>query len=334
MNMKNDKVIGFDLIRAFAVFFIFFAHIINKQSHNETILLIWRSISPGLTMSLLGFISAYLLTTKYNSFDGEFFIKRFSRIYSSLIICLFAITILHLILSYDVVNQHSILHFMGLSFFMELFKVSNKSSLGAGLWFITIINIMYLLLPLISTIYKHKHSKIHLLLIVVLCLCLDKMMYGTSSAWNVVIAFNIGCYIGLNLKIETLSKKPLILYLIASLILLLICGLATSRIVPYEIRGFLFPFYPFIVAPLIYKIGNSMIGLAQQLVSWFSSISYEVYIIHFYFINKYFSDLFPSIKSIFLQISIAFLIVLPLAFIFSRTGSWLSRITNKYLISK
>ncbi|MCP4266708.1 MAG: hypothetical protein GY777_14250 [Candidatus Brocadiaceae bacterium] len=74
--MRNDKVIGFDLIRAFAVLFVFIAHIIDKQSHNETTLLVVRSISPGLTMSLLGFISAYLLTTKYDLFDGTFLGKK------------------------------------------------------------------------------------------------------------------------------------------------------------------------------------------------------------------------------------------------------------------
>ena len=118
-----NKIIGFDFIRAFAIFFVFIAHILNKQSHNPIVLLIERTISPGLTMSVLGFISAYILTSKYKEFDGSFYVKRFSRIYSSLIICLSLITVLHIFLSYDVINQHSIIHFLGLSFFMGLFQV-------------------------------------------------------------------------------------------------------------------------------------------------------------------------------------------------------------------
>jgi len=83
--MDQNKINGFDFIRAFSIFFIFIAHIIDKQCDNQTILLIGRAISPGLTMSMLGFISGYLLSSKYKtSFDGIFYIKRFSRIYSSL----------------------------------------------------------------------------------------------------------------------------------------------------------------------------------------------------------------------------------------------------------
>ena len=294
--MKN--IIGFDFIRAFAIFFVFIAHILNKQSHNSIILLIERSISPGLTMSVLGFISAYLLTSKYKKFNGSFYVKRFSRIYSSLIICLSLITVLHLFLSYDVINQHSIIHFMGLSFFMELFQVTNKSSLGGGLWFVTIIIIMYLLLPLMCQFYTHKYKKIHLLIIIFCCLFFNKVMYGVASSWNVAISFNIGCFIGLNSNIKDFFNKSLAYYALATCVLLVLSGLATSKIIPYEIKSLLLPFYPFCAIPMLYKIGNKITGAFKASIVWFSSISYEVYILHFYFINDKFSDIFPSIKSI------------------------------------
>ncbi len=178
--MKQNKIAGFDFIRAFAIFFVFMAHIINKQCDNQIILLIERGISPGLTMSLLGFISGYLLTRKYQkSYDGRFYIKRFSRIYSSIFICLTTVVIMHIMLGYDVINQHSIIHYMGLSFFIELLQVENKSSIGSGLWFITIIIFMYLLLPIISYIYCHKNKIYHLLFVVVVCLFLNHVMYST-----------------------------------------------------------------------------------------------------------------------------------------------------------
>jgi len=332
MNKTENKIIGFDFIRTFSIFFVFMAHILNKQSHNDIVLLIERSISPGLTMSVLGFISAYLLTSKYDTFNGSFYVKRFSRIYSSLITCLSVITILHLILSYDVINQHSIIHFIGLSFFMELFQVTNKSSLGAGLWFITIINFMYLLLPLICQIYTHNYNKVHLFIVVVLCLFFDEVMYGTASGWNVVIAFNIGCYVGLNSNIEVFTKRSLFFYLFTTSILLLFSGLATLEIIPYKVRALLLPWYPFFAVPLLYKIGNRIKGLFKAVIIWFSSISYEVYILHFYFINKNFSDIFPTINSIYLQILIAIIIVLPLAYITSRIGIYIGDLINKYLI--
>jgi peptidoglycan/LPS O-acetylase OafA/YrhL len=332
LKAHNNRIEGFDFIRAFAIFFVFLSHIIVKQSHDELILLIIRSISPGLTMSALGFISAYLLVSKYNVFDGNFYVKRFSRIYSSLLVCLFAITILHKALSYDVINQHLIIHYMGLSFFLDLLSIPNKSSIGIGLWFVTIINIMYLLLPLARVIYRHKYSKAHLFIIILLCMFLNKFMYNAGSAWNVVMAFNIGCYIGINSNIEIFTQKSLLYFLFTTLLLLLLSALATLKILPHEVRNFLLPLYPFFAIPLLFKIGSSLKGRTKIVVAWFSSISFEVYILHFYFINEAFSDLFPAIDSIFFKIFMAIIIVLPLSYIFAKIGIFFGKTINEYLL--
>lgn len=329
-----NKILGFDFVRAFAIFFVFMAHILDKQSHSSVVLLVIRSISPGLTMSVLGFISAYLLTSKYKEFNSAFYVKRFSRIYSSLIICLSLITILHIFLSYDVINHHSIIHFMGLSFFLGLFQVTNISSLGAGLWFVTIIIIMYLFLPLITQIYKHRYKKIHLIAVILICLFFCKIMDGVTSALYVVIAFNIGCFVGINSNIEKFTKKSLAYYTLTTGFLLILSGLATSKILPVEIRGLLVPFYPFFAIPMLYKIGNSLNGFFKSGIIWFSSISYEVYILHFYFINDNFSDIFPTIKSSILQIIIAIIIVLTLACFVSKIGLNVGDLIKKYLFSQ
>ena len=325
MHDKENKMVGFDFIRAFAIFFVFMGHIFGDK-------LIIRSLSPGLTMSVLGFISAYLLTSKYETFNGSFYVKRFSRIYSSLVVCLFFITLFHLFLSYDVINQHSIFHYMGLSFFMELFNVTNKSSLGTGLWFVTIIILMYLLLPLKCILYRHKYSTVHLIAVILLCLFFNKVMSGTASSWNVVMSFNIGSYIGINSNIKTFTQKSFVFYLFTTLFILLLCGLATSKIIPYEVRNFLLPLYPFLAVSLLFKIGDSLRGCIEKIVIWFSSVSYEVYILHFYFINKNFSDIFPNIASKYLQFLIALIIVLPFAHIFSKFAVFISSSINTYLL--
>lgn len=80
----NKRIEGYDFIRSVAILVVFLGHILNKQATNETVLLTFRSLSPGLTMSLLGFISAALLSVKEHEF-GTFMIKRFTRIYISLL---------------------------------------------------------------------------------------------------------------------------------------------------------------------------------------------------------------------------------------------------------
>ena len=334
MARNDNRIAGFDFIRAFAIGFVFLGHIISKQSQNDIAKLLFSSLSPGLTMSVLGFISAYLLVLKYDNFDGSFYVKRLSRIYSSLVVCLLTIVLFHAILSYDVINQHSIVHFLGLSFFMDLLQVENTSSIGIGLWFITTIIILYLLLPLLCIVYRHKYAKIHLIVAIVSCICLNKIMYGCMSAWNVAMAFNIGCYVGLNSNIQQITKKSFYYFLFSTLFILILNGLSTSKILPYETRGFLLPFYPFFAVPLIYKIGNILKGRIKSSVIWFSSISYEVYILHFYFINENFSYIFPSVNSIYLKILIAVIIVLPLAHLLSKIGGFIGKQINNYLLSE
>jgi hypothetical protein len=59
----GNRIEGYDLIRSFAILTVFLGHILAKQT-TGWVHLAFCSLSPGLTMSLLGFISAALLSTK------------------------------------------------------------------------------------------------------------------------------------------------------------------------------------------------------------------------------------------------------------------------------
>lgn len=336
MKQDQSRAIGFDFIRSFAILFVYLAHILNKQCDNSIVLLIGKSISPGLTMSVLGFISGYLLSLRYEVVDTRFYVKRFSRIYSSLFICLTTISVFHfLFLDYDLLNQHSIIHFLGLSFFLELLQVQNKSSIGAGLWFVTIILCLYLLLPIITSFIIHRNHKIHLILMVVASLLGNEVMYGTASAWNVIIGFIIGCYIAVHFSIDKLSCAPFFIYGILTVFILILCALSKVGILPDIIRNFILPLYSIIAVPFLYKLGKRSCNIPyfRKCTIWISSISYEIYILHFYFTNKYFSDLFPYVDSMYYQILLSFLIVLPLATILAKMSRGVSQYFCGYLSS-
>lgn len=85
----DNRIEGYDFIRSFAILVVFLCHAF-KRSTNEVFFLGSHALSPGLTMSLLEFISAALLSARDEDF-GSFLIKRFTRIYSSLIFCLIVI---------------------------------------------------------------------------------------------------------------------------------------------------------------------------------------------------------------------------------------------------
>jgi hypothetical protein len=77
--MRN-RIDSFDLIRSFAILTIFIDHTITKDPRidNGFAHLAITTLSPGLTMSLLGFISAALLSSTMLNY-GPFLIKRFTR---------------------------------------------------------------------------------------------------------------------------------------------------------------------------------------------------------------------------------------------------------------
>jgi surface polysaccharide O-acyltransferase-like enzyme len=329
----DKRIEGYDLTRSLAILVVFLAHILDKQSTNRVVLLIIHSLSPGLTMSLLGFISASLLSAREYEF-GSFLIKRFTRIFISLICCLTVILSAHALLGKKVITQHTLLHLMGLSGFFDLFLVQNKATIGYGLWFITAITLMYLVFPLLQKLFRHPHGLIHMFVFIVLCTILNFVMYGTSSIWNVFISFAVGTYLGANDYIKRLvNNETSVFFTLSGCIgLLIVSALSTSNVLPLAIRGVLFAFYPLVFIPLIFSISKKLSPPILTASSFFAGLSYEFYILHFYFINDGFKDFFPASTQLYGQIIIGFITTFALAYILSKGAFWLRKRANEYLL--
>lgn len=160
------RVQAYDLMRTFAVVVVFLGHVLS-QAKNHGLTIVWGSLSPGLTMSLLGFVSAALLSTRAEE-AGRFLVRRFSRIYVSLFVCLAAVMAIQALFGTGKVNRDTALHFLGLSGLFEILPVANHATVGRGLWFVATILGLYVTLPLLKKIFGHKHGLIHWL-----CLLLD-----------------------------------------------------------------------------------------------------------------------------------------------------------------
>jgi peptidoglycan/LPS O-acetylase OafA/YrhL len=323
---------GYDLIRTIAILIVFLGHILGKQSNNETVLLAFESLSPGLTMSLLGFISAVLLSAKKYDF-GSFLVKRFTRIYISLLLCLSVVLIAHSFLGKNVITQHTLLHLMGLSAFFELFLVENKSTIGGGLWFITAIVLMYLVFPLLQDLFRHRRGLLHLVLFVLACTLAHFVMYGTQSIWNVIISFSVGVYLGVNGHTGRLSSAGAIQPLVFALFLITIAVLSTASVIPYSIRGLLFALYPLAFVPLLIAISRKLPRTVLYLSNFFAGLSYEFYILHFYLINEGFADFFPASTPIVGQIFISFCTTFIFAYIISRIALRTRKVIDRYLLN-
>jgi len=331
----QHRIEGYDLIRSLAILVVFLGHSIGNQINNPAALLAIRSLSPGLTMSLLGFISAALLSGKEQTQNhGKFLIKRFTRIYITLELCLLLALTIHAFSGKDVINQHLLLHAMGLSAFFGIFQVENRATVGSGLWFITVINLMYLCFPLLQQMFAHVRGRLHLLLFVFGCTVLNLVMYGTASSWNVIISFGVGVYLGVNGRMMWLTNAKPGLPLLASVTLLAVAALATVRIIPYVFRELLFALYPIAFVPLLFSFAKIFPKMLMRAIIWFASISFEFYILHFYFINPDFGwKILSSHNSLTIRVLVSFCLTLVFSFLVARTAAWLRIKADHYFIT-
>lgn len=330
----DKRIAGYDFIRSISILIVFIYHIVDKQTTSKLLLLVFHSLSPGLTMSLLGFISAALLSAKEPRYS-TFILRRFTRVYISLFICLLLVLCAHAVIGKLVVTQHILFHFMGLSDFFDLFHVQNKATIGQGLWFITAIMIMYFLLPSLQTLFLHPRGKIHVVTLVFAFTALNLILYGTGSlgsSWNVAISFTIGVYLEVNNKIKELINTRTSLFLTGSLGVLVVAALATAHVLPYSMRSLLYGLYPLAFVPLLFAIARKCSRRILVASTFFSSLSFEFYILHFYFINEGLQGFFPIRAGLMTQIIISFVVTFLLAYATSRLAARLRRMIDGYLL--
>ena len=327
----GERIGAYDLARTFAIVFVFLGHIIITQTTSFPLKVVFGTLSPGLTMSLLGFISAALLSTRANE-AGVFLVRRFTRIYIPLFTCLAVVLVIQYVVG--TVKAHTtdlVLHFLGLSGFFELFPHLNHASVGQGLWFVTTILSMYLLLPALQRVFAHRRGLIHLLIVIGLSLAAYRWM-NAGGAWNVVIAFCIGTYLGVNGRLEAFCHRPFALNLVLACCILAVCALSSAKVIPFWIRGLLLPSYPLVFVPLFFAAARVLPRWTNRAASGFAAVSYEFYILHFYFIGRGFNELFGGSTRMALEIPISFAVTLAIATVLYFLNSRLRRPLDAYLL--
>jgi hypothetical protein len=158
-------------------------------------------------------------------------------------------------------------------------------------------------------------------------------MYGTASVWNVVISFSVGVYLGVNDRTTWFAIGGVPRPLFGSMVLLTIAVLSTVKVMPYALRGVLFAFYPLVFVPLLFAVSNKLPHKILGMFSFFASLSYEFYILHFYFINGSFADFFPIHTSLRVQVMMSFLATLVVAYAISRVASYCRKMADGYLLA-
>lgn len=330
-----QRIRGYDLTRTFAIIIVFLAHIILVQCDNRYSTIIFTSISPGLTMSLLAFISASLLTDDKlieNNYS-IFLFRRLTRIYIPVILCLTFAVILTEYYGLKIQVDDLIYNYLGIGLFYDWLEVPNNTSVGWGLWFVTAILIMYILLPVLKLILNHKNGILHLILLYLFCVIVNIItMPPETSFWNVAISFCLGVYLSTNQLLPNVLNAKLKFAIPLALLILTACLLSTSGIISFDIRKLIFPLYPIAFIPLFFRLSNYLPGFLETCIKKFSKVSFEFYILQFYFINGSFKMIFGDNFSLLAQIIIGFLADVFVAIILYEIGNRLRKAIDSYFL--
>ncbi|MFC5700853.1 acyltransferase family protein [Cohnella faecalis] len=333
--LTSQRILGYDLSRTFAVIFVFVAHIILAQWDNKYSTIFFTSFSPGVTMSLLGFVSACLLANS-ESVDNKFshfLFRRITRIYLPMILCLTFAAILAKSLGTSIQSDHLIYHYLGAALFFDWLKVPNNASVGWGLWFVTAILIMYVLLPVLKLAFKHRNGRLHFILFYILCVTINIVSVPPeSSFWNVAVSFGFGVYLASNGLLSKVLNLKLVWAVPLAILLLFICSLCSAGIIHFDIRKLLFPLYPIAFMPIFFSLASRISGLLEKSISKFSEISFEFYMLQFYFINGGFTKIFGGQFHLVWQIVIGFCAALLVSILLAEIGKRLRRAADNYFL--
>lgn len=329
MNTRGKHIAAFDLIRSSAIFIVFIHHFITKEGFGPIV----RSITPGvglIAMSLLGFISAALLSRKMDDY-GAFLLRRLSRIYIPLTLCLTTILLLYARVTEVDITQHTLLHYLGLTAFFQLFGVTSEVHFSGGLWFITTIVFLYLCMPMLGTLFSHPNRTLHLLLCGAVFSTLDFVMYGHANILNVVTGFAVGIYLQKAGKFQSILNLSPRIYVPAAIVILIINVLSAYEFFPFYVHSFLYLIYPFVFVPLLFRMAAYIPETVMKPISLFSSVSYEFYILHFYFLNDKLHADIASADTMAARIIVAFCITLVFSIVLSQIAMILRKKLDAYL---
>ncbi len=312
----QNHLSGLDLVKVVAIVWICLFHLIDLRTgwqigtmygsgtyweffanmgHGSFAILTMALISLG-TMGVNLFIIASGLglsisANKKKSSYTKFLKKRVSRVFPYYWLILFAILFFELSSGNQVNFFDYFLHFFGLNNFFPEYVLS----ISAPFWFIGTILQLYLLFPFIFKLSKKIHPVLILVFALLLKVFLDPLIInffdGGRFFTEYIIDFAIGIVIG-----NMIFKKPFRLSILKFIPIFAIFVLTIATIIStnlYSIYPLFFPLIFQLAAALLFIMlfyfGNLFSNKKLLYLSSLASLSFIVYLTHYYFLTKFFS---------------------------------------------
>ena len=268
-------------------------------------------VPTAISLFLFGFSSGYFTSMRYPyKVDIDRFWKsKFYRLVPRLFIINLFLSILFLCQGKTgIFSWHTIIHFLGLSGFLNWLYIQNQSPFGMGLWFFTVLLLFYMIYPFLAALKQNKYIEFCFLTVVLIALSwLQFHIKFGYQLWLTAFSFIAGVYF--SNRSECIN--PLVLMGLGALAFILIVIFN----VIFNMKDYN---YYFIV---ILSITSGLFLLVWPLpsiivkgISWMDAMVLEIYFIHPYLFIHY--DRYSKITLFFFSV----IIILVISYLLSKAG--------------
>jgi len=300
MDERTSKV--FDILKVFSMFFVFLAHFVGAVYPEIPIWLL-----ASFALFIFGFSSAYFTSEKYfgNFSLKQYFGNKIKRLYVGLAVIFVFLGLLFFVEGrQNIFSFQSLMQYLGFGGILNWFSIENTSPFGAGMWFITLLLIFYLLFPILNRFIAGKIQTWTFMVLGIICLYVWSMFfYPGTSLFLTASAFILGFGFS-RLKLKLSSGHALYLALLS----VAFFGVyAFFVLIKFKQFNFFFQFFMYLCAmlfllrvPLIIKLFNPISFLSMCLLEFYLIAPY----LSFHLFNHLIVDLLFSI-AIILPVSLA-----------------------------
>jgi len=285
---KRD--LSLDVMRIVAIFMIVVFHFASVWGVSNSIFLFYANGTWGsLGTSLFLILSGYLLRKRYTSIDSvkSFYFKRWLSIYPSFYIAFAVAFLINVIRIKKVFYQGPaytlIYSLFGIDNYLNWFDISTYAIVGE--WFSTVIVVLYILFPFLNKVmsrFKWTASVIFTIFYIIY------IYYGLFPKHAEISFVSCGFIFWVGMLLAE-YEKSIRKHYYTGIITLLFSAFFLAFNITLNIPEI---FKTHLLSILIYVSFLTLLknlsgeGKAGKIISYFSEISYAVYLVHHYIINN------------------------------------------------
>jgi hypothetical protein len=188
--ISADTSLNYSVAKVIAIFTVAAGHWFTNG-------LLWVPVTFGLI--IFAFSSAYFTTKIYGArIDrARFWRNKLKRLGLRYWVILGFLTVVVALKGKTVLHWHTLVHFLGLSGVINWMGVPNRSGLGAGLWFFTLLLIFYLTYPYLALLAGSKlRAAVVSVVAFVAAMILEKNVNVGHELWLTSMGFVLGVTYG------------------------------------------------------------------------------------------------------------------------------------------